>query len=266
MSLFKQAEEAAFEIDFAPRLLELLHQRSRYQCSSREDWAQKVRFATATETLMHHAVGTEGARDLPRLIDKEEADAVLGQMRAHDGLLLLTFHGGFRTSKRIVFQSYKKRGGVFIFSRLRAEADKRNSLFHALRALQDGEIVVLAPDGPFGPRSDVLNVFGKPAPAGNGASFLAFESACQTAWFSMSLDGYRFIPSVEFGPRREKNESASEFSARLYRFYSACIENLMTGDPLNIVLTRKWQRFLLDALAPAPENRLIRRTLDVHTF
>ena len=247
MSLFDRARGIAPSIEIAPKSLSFLHRQSRDQITPRTEWENGVRLATAVEYLMDQAVRERNADGFAQLIDERSAEAALEQMQACKGLLLLTCHSGFRTINRIAFRSFQRGGHATILTRLKIENDRRTALFETLRALQNGMTIVMAPDGAMGRQSDALTIFGQPVPVGDGMAFLAFETGCQTAFFSMRLAEEHFVPSIAFGPRRQTSETRLEFAARINRFYATSIEGLMTGDPRSIVLNHRWQQFILGA-------------------
>jgi hypothetical protein len=127
---------------------------------------------------------------------------------------------------------------------LKKGQDPREALFNALRVLQEGGTVALAPDGPMGKQSIELNVLGTKSPAGDGAAFLAYQSNCATAWCTAIRENDRFVPILEMGPRRESGESFKDFQDRFFRFYVEKIEGVLTGDPNNIALAGRWTNVL----------------------
>jgi hypothetical protein len=176
-----------------------------------------------------------------RLIDEQSIRDYFDQLTSASGILLLTFHGGLITLRRKLFGTFE-RGLTF---GLEAAKDPSGKLFVAMRAIEDGQAVLIAPDGPFGKRSGTLNVLGMTTPAGEGGAFLAYATSCKTAWYSVEWEDRRLVPKLESGPRRQADESYSDFKNRLFSFCSEKIEASLTGDPRNIALRGgQWKRLV----------------------
>lgn len=240
--ILRRAEQIADSISIEARLLDFLYQRSRWQPMPRPEWERWVKVACAVDRLL-----TTEFRRLPRaklanLLDDKSRHEFETFLSAK-GRLLLTFHGAFvLIARRIFIDRDKQRSDFGRGGNINSRRDHRGALFAALRALQDGQSVVISPDGPDGKLSGVLNLLGTQSPAGEGAAFLAAASGCKTAWYTVCRTGDTFVPVFEEGPTRAKDESAKQFSDRLYQFYAAKIEENFTGDPRNIVLRRRWTR------------------------
>jgi hypothetical protein len=240
--ILNRAEQIADSVTIEAALFDFLYRRSRWQPMQRSEWERCVKVACAIDRLL-----TTEFRRLPRgklanLFDdksKRDFEAFLSAK----GRLLLTFHGAFvLVARRLFIDIDKQRSDFGRGGNINSRRDHRGALFSALRALQDGQSLVISPDGPDGKLSGVLNVLGTQSPAGEGAAFLAAASGCKTAWYTVGREGDRFVPVFAEGPTRTKDETPQQFGDRLHRFYSEKIEEMFTGDPRNIVLRRRWSR------------------------
>jgi lauroyl/myristoyl acyltransferase len=242
-SLIDEAEKLADDLRLNSRALDFLYSRSRYRSMPRAEWERNIRISAALNQVMRR---TKDGYDFKFFFDQEATQNALESLRSPDGLLLLTCHGGFSRARRGFYRFLSTQ--QFHLMRLGKKAiveDQRQALFAALRTLQDGGAVQIAPDGPRGQQMSAPKILGKAWQVGEGAGFLASTSECATAWYSIVLDGQCFVPHVETGPQFKRGGSADEFSERLYQFYADRIEALLTGDPRNIVLGPRWARILI---------------------
>jgi hypothetical protein len=248
--LFAKAREIAAVIRLSPALLTFLYEHRRQRSLSQESWEKEVRTAAALELIMRNSSRANFLTNLPGLFD-ERAKAEVNQILHSSGaVLLLTWHGGFSTIKRRFFaQSVEDQATGIVLRKNDIVDDAGQSLFTCMRALQDGRPVLMAPDGPRGRQSCTLHVCGKICSAGEGAAYLAGSAYCNVAWFTVSLENDRFVPSIEAGPRRQRGDNLEAYKTRLYEFYSQKIEELVTGNPSNIVLKPRWSRILRTAIA-----------------
>jgi hypothetical protein len=250
--LFENGRLLAQRIGIPDEVLSYLYRHSRWKAASRKEWLRDVRTACAIDLILRTEFTRNKPGDFSGLIDG------LDQLRAlPKGTLLLTFHGAFFRLARRLFTDLFASGleidrNVF--------DDARGGLFEALRSLQDGHHVLIAPDGPGGNTSSQIRVFDITVPAGSGAAFLAHTSGAPTAWYTVLRKGERFAVQVEPGPRREDKESYAAFEQRLSEFYGAKIEIMFSGDPQSLSLSRRWQSVFQDRIGKA--GRTARETPD----
>lgn len=241
--ILPKAEQIANNISIDAALLDFLYQRSRWQPMPRGEWERCVKVACAIDRLLITEFRTLPRKRLASLVD-EKAKQDFETFLSPKGMLLLTFHGAFvKVARRLFIDKQKQRSDLGSGGNINSQRDQRGALFAALRALQSGQSLVISPDGPEGKLSAVLDVFGRPSPAGEGAAFLAAASGCKTAWYTVCRTEDRFVPVFEEGPTRTKDETHQQFGNRLHRFYSTKIEGVFTGDPRNIVLRNRWTRY-----------------------
>ena len=179
---------------------------------------------------------------------------------------MLAFHGGFRMLFMKLFDEFFddgvviRRGGMAVTPpkddqgrRAAVHVSGMNNpgeaLFVAMRALLEGKQVLMAPDGPFGRQKASIKVLGADCPVGQGAAFLAFETRCNTAWFTIVRNDRGFAPLVVPGPKREERETFEAYQDRLHRFYGDMIVSAFTGEPRNLTLSGRWIQYFRSMLA-----------------
>jgi hypothetical protein len=128
-------------------------------------------------------------------------------------------------------------------------SDPRAVLFNALRALNEGRTVFIAPDGTYGGRFHDIEVLGMTCTISEGAAFLAYETGCDTVWYGLTRDDAGFSPMAVPGPRRAPGETYLQFRDRLGDFYGRCVTEVLTGDPRNMTVGGRWIRMLSAAAA-----------------
>lgn len=256
-SLIKQAERAADTTPVDQTAMDFLYSHSRFNCMPKPDWEAAVRIACTIELMPR---GHQRGLLLSDFVESEIATAEFQKVKSWKepsrGTLLLTFHGAFVIIARRLFSKACEDGLIFgkngtMRGRVPTTDTHRDALFASLRILQGGGAILMAPDGQEGRRTAQLTVLGTTAMAGEGAAFLAHASGCNTAWYTVVRDGYRFVPIIEQGPRRENAESFEKFAARLYRFYADKIEAVFTGHPSNILLRPMWSKLFKEKLLQA---------------
>lgn len=249
-SLLRGADIVATRIDLPQPFLDYLYRQSREHNTTQSDWEHSVRVAFAMNNITKDFMISPEI--LPGFVEQKASQNEFAKLDPAKGLLLLTYHGGFIRLTRSLFINEFPDG--FILSK-KATASKesnettnsnnyRHSLFRAFRTLQDGKAVLIAPDGPHGTSSTTATVCSKPVLIGNGASFLAYETMCSTAWFTMVRGKDCFVPIVELGPSRETGESYNSFETRLNEFYGSKITEILCGPPINIAVGKRWTSLL----------------------
>jgi len=238
--LLSRAELQAREIEIPPQLLSFLYERSRGPALPFKEWSKYVRTACAIDLACQNAFKTKTLDAFTEAADQQQS-----LQRVSSSTLVLTFHGAFVSLARLAFVRQVPRGLLM----RRADArDGRTALFGALRSLQGGRSILLAPDGPYGTRSERLRVLGVKARMADSAAFLAYATNCATAWYTVVRRGEEFAVQLESGPAKQDGEDFAGFSLRLEEFYARQIENIFSGDPKNISLRPNWRRTFLDHL------------------
>jgi hypothetical protein len=249
-SLFENAVKIAGRLPLKERVLNFLYVHSTCRSLSRAEWEKQVRIAVAIDRILRDFLSTLPIDSFNCLIDQAAKRDVAERLTSPKGYLILVFHGGFAPLLRKIFHALCKDGAmVGDAGPLSAERDAGSALFAAMRALSNGHNVYIAPDGPFGKLTTSMRVLGVDCPMRDGAAFLAFELGPNTAWLTLTRDDRAFIPVVQIGPSREKEETFPEYRDRLYRFYAAMIEKSLTGDPRSLALSGRWTHYLNSALS-----------------
>jgi len=244
-SLLHGADIVANRIDLPQSFLEYLYLQSRVHNTAKSEWEHSVRVAFGINNITQDfKIAPEV---IPNFVEQMASQKEFAKLDPSRGLLLLTYHGGFIRLTRSLF-IYEFPDG-FVLSRATASKESneaassnsyRHSLFRAFRTLQSGRTVLIAPDGPHGTSSTTATVCSKPVQIGNGAAFLAYETKCSTAWFTMVRGRDCFVPVVELGPSRETGESYINFETRLNEFYGSKITEVLCGPPMNIAVGKRW--------------------------
>jgi hypothetical protein len=237
----------AKQIAIPNEVVSYLYKQSRCKAASREQWLLEVRTACAIDLILRTEFSRRKPGNFSEFIDGADQLRYLPK-----GTLLLTFHGGFVQLARHLFAALFASGtqiGRTVFD------DARGGLFGALRSLQDGHHVLIAPDGPGGKMSGQIGVFDFTIDVAGGAAFLAHASGAPTAWYTMLRKGDRFAVQVELGPQRRDNESYAAFEQRLLEFYGSKVEAMFSGDPQSLSLSRRWQSAFQKGVSRPSESR-----------
>jgi hypothetical protein len=249
--LFDAAEYLSDRIDISQTLLHRLYAVSRCRSLPRADWERQVRNAFCLDHLTADLyrpsdLVSEWISGYDDLIEQTARDHAFAHINASKGMLLFTFHGGFFSLARDLYAKMVKDGLTFGMQSsgrprmISAGENPRAALFLALRAVQDGKVMLMAPDAIWGNLSSSVTVAGRSVPVADGAAFVAYESGCDSAWFTVERRDRHFVPVVIHGPKREEKEKYADFKDRWLRFYGGQIEGVLAGDPRNIVLRARW--------------------------
>jgi hypothetical protein len=260
--LVTYAEKIADRIVISQQALDKLYSCSRFSTLPRDVWERRVRVSFCIDHIT-----TDVYLDWYDLFDQDVSQAALSRLDASKGNLLITTHGGFisiaaswlrrAVPDRLVLVN-KNRTGLTNRLKISANEDVRAALFTLHRALQDKQTVLMAPDSQVGSLQSSITVLGSERRLADGAAFLACETGCSTAWYTVVREGSRFTPVIVAAPTREPGEKYQHFKGRLYGFYAEQIESMMTGDPDNIVFKQGWMREI-EALR-VPQDGVLRLT------
>jgi len=274
---FNSAAALAERVDLPKDLLDLLYRNSRYKPMHRRIWERHVRTAFCCEHI---------ATDLMRGIDERaepfiggrckdplqnlsaKVDEAMSLIDRSRGLLVVSFHGGhYRMALAIYRELFpesmimrKKAGGTdgerTDERHIGVKGEEWAAVFKAVRSLQDGKTLLMAPDGMIGSSVSKISVLGSEIALPGGAAYSAYLSKCSTAWMTLVRDGASVVPNVLIGPTREKGESYRDFSERWFKFYGECLEAALTGDPRNISLRPSWVGILTERHTGGPRQRI----------
>ncbi len=211
----------------------------------RDEWESQVRQAFVIDQIVNdrNEIGLPGAAVLAP-IRPGAWDAIAREIRDADRIVCLVFHSGFLSITRFLYAQipssaairgrHTRRGGP-------SPNDKgRSALFAAFRDLQDGKPLLVAPDGPAGKLTEMLEVLGASRLIGEGAAFLAFEADARTVWLNVVREGTQLVPVLVEGPRRATGEKYPSFKARWAEFYGRQITEVLTGHPASLALRGRW--------------------------
>lgn len=270
---FNSAAALSERVDLPKDLLDQLYRSSRYKPMRRGIWEHHVRTAFCCDHI---------ANDLMRGIDARagqfiggtckdplqslsaKVDDALGLVDRSRGLLVVSFHGGLY---RIGLAIYRELFPGSMIMRKKAgdtdggRTDERHigvkgeewaALFKAVRSLQDGKTLFMAPDGMIGRSGSKISVLGQEIALPSGAAYAAYASKCNTAWMTLVRDGAGVAPNILIGPTREEGEGYRDFSERWFKFYGERLEETLTGDPRNISLRPFWVSILTERHTGGP--------------
>jgi hypothetical protein len=241
--LFSNASQMAKRMHTEGHAFNYLFSKRRATSLSWTQWEQKVLTAFAVDMITREV--RLSSVEQCDLIQSEAGREVIEQMRQDRGVVLLMCHGGFlsycfslinRAFKDTVYISGKADGARYAS----ASEDRRAALFSGMRALMDKRVVLIAPDGKLGTKSDEMSIAGKPRSFGEGAAFLAYETRSATYWFGMQRKDEGFRPILLPGPVREPSETYADYRSRLKDFYAERLNDHFCGDPDNLVFLRGW--------------------------
>jgi hypothetical protein len=244
--LLMHSQAISDRIDLDQRVLDQLYSNRRNRSMQRLEWEGIVR----NTCCLDHFIGDGLVEQLDGIIDQKANEVAFKQVMGSKGMLLVTFHGCFLTVARHLYSRAIK-GGLILGlggadSRvIPARGKHRMALFQALRAVEDGNVVLMAPDGTLGIEgsSSFMQVAGVTIPLANGAPFIAYETGCNSSWFTVMRKAECMIPIVEAAPKRAENENYEDFCQRWSSFYGQKIDSVLTGDPENLTLRARWSMF-----------------------
>jgi len=240
-SVFRDAAALTEKIVLDVPAYRFLRQHSRLGEVDEAAWAATVRQSIATGKILDRL-------DYNQLVELAGQESVARAFESVEpGTLFLMFHCGFIRAAKRLFTGYLPRSGkpgllLAPGGTHQAADDPRQALFGALRSLQSGHNLWVAPDGSLGKQSVTFNVLGTTSTGGEGGALLAHTARCPTAFYRLVVDGERLVPVVEPGPLCEKGESYKDFRDRFHRAYEDKLAELLTGDPADLVVRPRWLR------------------------
>ncbi|QDL94554.1 hypothetical protein FDP22_22005 (plasmid) [Paroceanicella profunda] len=246
-------------IDPDPRLVAALFPHRDNPRIHREAWVSRVRFACAADHIFQDAI-TAGfisgrapvpeyfSRDVYESTPLERAREITSVVPRDRGVLFSTFHAGHLTMVRLNFQRIFETGiqiqrsnsAQYAPGMISIADNPRAALFSALRMIEDGGQLLMAPDGHWGESRLAISVLGHTLDIGEGAAFLAYESGCYNAFLTYVFDGGVFVPRVVEGPQKLPGEKYRAYRQRWAQFYAREIERIFTGRPENIAFRNRW--------------------------
>lgn len=244
--VFREAADQSRDVVLDEPAFRFLRRHSRLQDVDEAAWADRARLAIATGRILD----TLDYQQLVDLTGRNRVAKIFG--RIEPGTLFLMFHCGFIRAAKRLFTGYlpeNGRPGLLLAAggTHRAADDPGQALFSALRSLQAGHNLWVAPDGTLGRQSVTLDVLGTTSTGGEGAALLAHTARCPTVFFRLEVREGRLFPVIEAGPRCEPGEGFRDFSARFHRAYADKLTALLTGEPENLVLRPRWLRVFAEA-------------------
>jgi hypothetical protein len=128
--------------------------------------------------------------------------------------------------------------------------DPNAALFVGVRAIQDGNPILIAADARAGTYKSSIRVLGIDVPMADGAPFIAYETGCDTIWLSVERFEQKFVPTFVPGPARRTGEKFDAFRERWFSFYTDQVNRILTGDPRSLALRAQWARLFAKDLDP----------------
>lgn len=224
-----RARQLAKRIHLWPAALDGLFVASELRMS-RPKWEARVRTAIGANMLLRD-MDTPAA--CAGLIDAQQIAAI------DRGTLILGAHVGFFPIIRAFLHAHVP-DTLYIGATGTIVNDPRTALFTASRALSDGHVVFIAPNGRIGTQSEPMPLLGTSVTLGIGAAFLAYESDCPVVWLSTGLGKNGFSVAATAGPARQAGETYAAFSARLSNFYLDMLRRHFTSDPIDMAMEPRW--------------------------
>jgi hypothetical protein len=229
-------------------VFDYLYERNRVQGSSKAAWRRRFKEARCVYHLvLDHKQSVALAQEL---VDEQAAQSVAQSLAANGATLALFCHVGFVRPTMAFLKTlapnslvYGSRDGP---TTINAKSNARAALFAGLKALQQNQPVLIASDGTHGNLDGEITLLGQPYKVGTGAAWLAFETKCHLGWLRMRHQQGYFVPELIEGPKRRDGEDYAGFRTRFLHFYEQMMEDQLTGDPADLVLTRKWQKLVID--------------------
>jgi len=255
---FHAVDEFSNRADVGPRISAFLYANRSDKNVSYLKWLEKVRAAELVKHIQADAWSVakllkEGKLDralIPRfpdigqLVDRERTMAFFQSLDTSRGLLLTTFHGAYVPFATICFLRFMPDQYVLGINaganQINAVADRRGAAYRAVKALQGGKTLLMAPDGRALGQTSNITVFGLPLEVADGAPAIAYESGCKTGWYTVIRVGDRLVPEYDEGPTRIAGENFEMFKNRWWKYYASRIERCFAGDAINISLRAFW--------------------------
>ncbi|WP_118134653.1 hypothetical protein [Oceanicella sp. SM1341] len=258
-SFLERARAVMARADPDGRLVTALFPARRNARVHREAWVSRISFACAADHIFQDAI-TSGfisgrnpvpeyfSRDVYDVTPLERAREVMAAVPQGRGALFTTFHAGHLTMTRMNFQRIFENGiqiqrsnaAQYARGMISIAENPRSALFSALRMLEDGTPMLMAPDGHWGDSRLSISVLGRTLDIGEGAAFLSYESGCFNAFLTYVYDAGVFVPRLVEGPQKQPGEKYRAYRDRWAQFYAAQIERIFTGRPENIAFRNRW--------------------------
>lgn len=238
-----------------PKLMQVLLDHRSDKSRAVGSWGSALRHAFALEHLINDTFEGPLRRPPEEFVDFAQIEALRATVGGEPALIVM-FHGGFLQPLKFVYElafpsGFRLQAPAAANERhISTDGDKTTALFAALRSLQDGHVMLMAPDYWVGESKFSIDIAGLTQPVAPGAPFLAYESGCRVFWFDAVRDGARITPRLLDMIRRQPGEKYKAFCVRFFERYSAMIEALLSGPPENIVLRHRWARLIAQGQVP----------------
>ncbi|MGV6802470.1 MAG: hypothetical protein ACWA5L_11165 [bacterium] len=246
--LISQAEMIIPRIRYNEKAFSFLYQNSQYKDLLESEWRHRSKLSFALEHLI--ADTQMPVADLNQLVDPLAVQKIEQEYDPQCGTVLMLSHAGYVQS-RYGFFSQAFPDAIFMTNhkvlenRLEVGEDETASLMLAMKALLNGNTIVISPDGKRGRGESLGSLFGKQITIKDGAALLAYETRSRTAFFTMGRDGGVFIPRLYWGPEVGASESYTSYKQRLAAFYIECLRQHFSGNPDSLLYSGSWMKFFM---------------------
>lgn len=240
----------AERLDLDQGLVEQLYTNRVDVSLSRVEWERAFRTAICVGHIVNDRPFTfPGGPSANKFISLVDQDALRRDFEAlddSDGLLVVSWHSGLRPPMTELFKSIfpdsltVQRPAGDPQKVIRIEPDAGAAMIVAVRAMMDGRVVLMYPDGKHGNRPHSVSVAGKTLKSAAGAALIAYESRCTTVWYTILPSVDSFVYKLVVGPKPNRRESFDEFSVRWLEFYWGEVSAVLTGPPSQIFLGTSW--------------------------
>lgn len=258
--LLDNAEILAPYVKVHPTVRRHLFQNRSHKGAKFEEWNADFSLALARDSIMRdwmRIIKFDGFGDLIDVPQSREIYQTLEEKRSASGtgILFCPFHGGYVVLVRMFIDWCAKDIDVVRGVGAHNVATNANFvLFKALRNLQDGTDVYIAPDGFFGKLTHTIDVFSVSRKIGLGAAFLAYKTKSAVVFLRFKFDGTTFVPYIEFGPHPLAGQSLNEYNQVFLEAYQSFIIDFFGDDPRNLALAPGWAKEIVQYTKENPSD------------
>ena len=245
IDIFAAAKSIIPRLALNKNMLTFLRSKTQHQSMASDVWSYRVHEAFALDHVVQDLYSSRIRWNMEKYFDQVALSHVRETLRNTGGTLLITIHGGHIAALRTISDSFEDWLTVQAIpprkaNQISAAGDARAALFAAFRALESGQVVLIAPDGGLGTRAERVMVFDIASAVSESGAMIAYEAKSATAWFAVNRVDDVLTPTLIFGPKCKDDETYAEFKVRWLAFYGQQIECLLSGDPSNLTLKPRW--------------------------
>jgi hypothetical protein len=244
------AEAGAHYRGVPPRLVEFYRVRQDPPRRIDPGWLASYRLAVSREEVTFDM--EMSGHSMLELVDPAAAGMFQAALGDSGPVLLLTSHLGYRRLRGLMGRTFVRDVAIAGASGSLTVANARQLALRAMRCLGGGGVLFVAPDGPHGEHRRPIDLRGCSIEISTGASRLAFETKARTVFLGVHYRGGMFTPHLTLGPSWTKGDTRQLFIEKVNAFYARCLQDILWGDPEQLLIPFGIYPVLKDSPADGP--------------